>query len=182
MASGIQYTSLDRYVNSYCEYIIRQARNRLSEKDVSGTLSSSLSFQIKKKKNKWTLEFSGAKYADYVNKGVAGTEGTRTYIDITGKRKRTKYKFRKGKENAPPPSKLRDWAKARGLKGRDKLGRYITDESFGFALSRGIQKAGTPAASFFTQPISWSFNVFKQKIQQHIKIDIQEYIKQIKFD
>ena len=182
MASGIKYTSLDRYVESYCQYIIRQAKHRLSKKDVTGTLSSSLGFEIKKDKNKWTLEFSGVKYADFVNKGVQGTKGTRTYIDIEGNRKRSPYKFKTGKENAPPPSKLRDWAKARGLKGRDKLGRVITDEAFGFALSRGIQKAGTPAASFYTQPISYSFNVFKQKIQEHIKIDIENYIKEIKFD
>ena len=87
MASGIKYTSLDRYVESYCQYIIRQAKHRLSKKDVTGTLSSSLGFEIKKDKNKWTLEFSGVKYADFVNKGVQGTKGTRTYIDIEGNSK-----------------------------------------------------------------------------------------------
>ena len=189
MASGIKYTSLDRYVNSYCEYIIRLARKRLSSKDVTGALSASLGFNIKKKGNKWTLEFTGNKYADYVNKGVAGTEGERTYIDIRGKRLRTKYRFRRGKENAPPPTALRNWAKARGLRGRfpkgspqSKGGQFMSDEQFGFALSRGIQKAGTPAASFFTQPISFSFNLFKKRIQENIKIDIQNFIKTIKLD
>jgi len=52
VASGIKYTSLDRYVESYCQYIIRQAKHRLSKKDVTGTLSSSLGFEIKKDKNR----------------------------------------------------------------------------------------------------------------------------------
>ena len=186
---SFKYDSLDRYVRSYGENILRQARQRLEEKDVTGNLSKSLDFDIKKKGNKWTLEFSGVKYADFVNKGVRGTEKSRTYIDIEGKRKRSPYSFKKGKENAPPPTKLRSWAKARGLKGRypkdsagGKGGQYMSDKSFGFALSRGIQKAGTPAASFYTQPISWSFNLFKKNVEKHIKIDIENYIKQIKFD
>ena len=45
-----------------------------------------------------------------------------------------------------------------------------------FAISKGIQKKGVPAASFYTQPISWSFNLFKEELQKELKIDVLKYI------
>ena len=179
----VKYEGVERYIKSYAEYIIRQARKRLKNKDVTGQLSSSLHYKFYPTEKGYVLEFrssavgaDGKPFADYVSKGVGGTKGTRTYITIEGERKTSPYKFKSGKENAPPPSLLRDWAKSRGLKGRDKLGRFITDDSFGFALSRGIQKKGVPAASFYTQPISWSFNLFKKELQKELKLDVLKYI------
>ena len=174
MAFGLKYDNVDRYIKSYAKYILRQARYRLEKKDVTGALSNSLDYEIIKTKKGWTIEFTGADYADYVAKGVSGTEGTRTYIDIEGSRKRSPYSYG---DKMPPTNSIFNWVKDRGIKGRDKeTGRFITDKSLSFAISKGIQKKGVPAASFFTQPISWSFNIFKNEIQKQVKIDLLKYI------
>ena len=192
MAFGlVKFEGVERYIKSYAEYIIRQARQRLSiDKDVTGKLSKSLHYNLYQTEKGWVLEFrssalnkDGKPYADYVNKGVGGTEGIRTYITIEGKRKRSPYKFKRGKDKAPPPSSLRDWAKAKGYQGRysagaagGKGGQFMSDEAFGFAISKGIQKRGVPAASFYTQPISWSFNFFKEELQRELKLDVLNYL------
>lgn len=196
MAFGlVRFEGVERYIKSYAEYILRQAKQRLKSKDVTGQLSSSLYYNFYKTEKGYVIEFKssavgkdGKPFADYVQKGVKGTEGTRTYINIKGERKTTDYSFKRGKENAPPPSSLYDWIKARGLKGRDRgytkadgtkvkgSGRFITDNSLAFAISKGIQKKGVPAASFYTQPISWSFNLFKEELQKELKIDVLKYI------
>lgn len=185
MAFGlVRFEGVERYIKSYAEYIVRQAKLRLKSKDVTGKLSASLHYKFYQTEDGYVLEFrssavgkDGKPFADYVQKGVKGTEGTRTYITIEGKRKTSPYSYKRGKDKAPPPSSLYNWIKARGLKGRNReTGRYITDNSLAFAISKGIQKKGVPAASFYTQPISWSFNLFKEELQRELKIDVLKYI------
>lgn len=186
----VKFQGVERYIKSYGEYIVRQARLRLKSKDVTGKLSASLYYNFYPTDDGYVLEFrssavgkDGKPFADYVQKGVKGTEGTRTYITIEGQRKTTDYSFKSGKSKAPPPSSLYDWIKARGLKGRYKAdtpggkgGQFMSDSSLSFAISKGIQKKGIPAASFYTQPISWSFNLFKEELQRELKIDVLKYI------
>jgi hypothetical protein len=40
------------------------------------------------------------------------------------------------------------WIKQRGLKGRDKKGRYMTDKSFAYAIQKNINKFGIRPANF----------------------------------
>ena len=175
MAFGlVKFEGVERYIKSYAEYILRQAKQRLKSKDVSGELSASLHYNFYKTDDGYILEFRGSKYADYVQKGVKGTEGTRTYINIKGERKTSPYGY---SSKMPPTESIFKWVKARGLKGRNKeTGRFITDKSLSFAIAKGIQKKGVPAASYYTQPISWSFNLFKEELQRELKIDVLNYL------
>lgn len=43
---------------------------------------------------------------------------------------------------------LLEWIKARKLKGRDKKGKFISNKSFAFAISRNINKYGIRSANF----------------------------------
>ena len=47
-----------------------------------------------------------------------------------------------------PISSLLQWIKERGLKGRDKKGRYMTNKSFAFAIQKNITKYGIRPANF----------------------------------
>jgi hypothetical protein len=40
------------------------------------------------------------------------------------------------------------WIKERGLKGRNKKGKFITDKSFAFAIQKNIKKFGIRPANF----------------------------------
>lgn len=47
-----------------------------------------------------------------------------------------------------PVGSLMKWIKQRGLKGRNKKGRFITDKSFAFAIQKNIKKFGIRPANF----------------------------------
>jgi hypothetical protein len=47
-----------------------------------------------------------------------------------------------------PISALEKWIKERGLKGRDKKGRFIKNKSFAFAIQKNIKKFGIRPANF----------------------------------
>ena len=47
-----------------------------------------------------------------------------------------------------PVGSLLKWIKQRGLKGRDKKGKFIKDTSFAFAIQKNIKKFGIRPANF----------------------------------
>ena len=47
-----------------------------------------------------------------------------------------------------PIGSLMAWIKQRGLKGRNKKGKFITDKSFAFAIQKNIKKFGIRPANF----------------------------------
>ena len=178
MPFGLKYDSIENYLKSYGKYIVRQARGILNKrgKNVTGKLSKSLKYKIVKSKDGYDIQFLASKYAAFVNKGVSGTQGRRTYIDKDGKRKVSPFKFKK----QPPSSAIEGWIGNKGIKGRDRKGRFITRKSLAFLIARSIKRKGIPAASFYTQPLSYSFNKFKKDMIQHFKTDILNEIKTFK--
>lgn len=52
-----------------------------------------------------------------------------------------------GKKGVPLGS-LEQWIRERGLKGRDKKGRFITNRSFAFAIQKNIKKFGIRPSNF----------------------------------
>ena len=175
---GLNYDGIENYLKSYGKYIVRQARGILKQrgKDDTGKLSKSLKFKITQDKEGYEIKFLASKYAAFVNKGVSGTKGRRTYIDADGKRKRSPFKFKK----QPPSSVIEGWVKRKGIKGRDKKGRFITRKSLSFLIARSIKKKGIPAASFYTQPLSYSYKLFKKEMVKHFKADVLNEIKTFK--
>jgi hypothetical protein len=47
-----------------------------------------------------------------------------------------------------PVGEIEKWIKERGLKGRDKTGKFITNRSFAFAITRNINKFGIRPSNF----------------------------------
>lgn len=47
-----------------------------------------------------------------------------------------------------PVGSLMQWIKQRGLKGRDKKGKFMTDKSFAYAIQKNINKFGIRPANF----------------------------------
>lgn len=182
MAFGLKYDSLENYLKSYGKYIVRQARSILKKrgKNVTGKLSKSLKYKIVESKEGYDIQFLASKYAAFVNKGVSGTQGRRTYIDKDGNRKLSPFKFKPGVGNAPNIGAIQTWINRKGIKGRDDLGRFIKSKSLAYLISKSIQRKGIPGVSFYTQPLSYSFNKFKKDMIQHFKTDILNEIKTFK--
>ena len=59
----------------------------------------------------------------------------------------------------PPPAPILKWIKEKGIKGRDKRGRFITDKSLTFLISRAIARDGI-------QPLPFMKMAYKESIKK----------------
>jgi len=96
----------------------------IGNKVASGKLYNSVSAKIKETKNGGAIQISMEDYGSFVQSGRAP-----------------------GKKGVPIFA-IEKWIKSRGLKGRDKKGRFITNKSFAFAIRHNIMKFGIKPANF----------------------------------
>ena len=96
----------------------------VSNKVASGTLANSVQVQVQQKGNVTELQVLMAEYGQWVQSGRMAGKG---FV---------------------PVGSLMKWIKQRGLKGRDKKGRYMTDKSFAYAIQKNINKFGIRPANF----------------------------------
>jgi hypothetical protein len=97
----------------------------IANKVASGTLARSIEVQTKQSSNNTTeLQILMAEYGQFVQSGRLPGKG---FV---------------------PVGSLLKWIKQRGLKGRNKKGKFITDKSFAFAIQQNIKKFGIRPANF----------------------------------
>jgi hypothetical protein len=69
----------------------------------------------------------------------------------------------------PPPGPILKWIKAKGIKGRDKkTGRFITDKSLTYLISRGISRNGITPLPFMSMAIKESREQLKKQLKQAV--------------
>jgi hypothetical protein len=90
----------------------------------SGTLARSVEVQTKTNNGITELQVLMAEYGQWVQSGRVPGKG---YV---------------------PVGSLMMWIKQRGLKGRNKKGKFISDKSFAFAIQKNIRKFGIRPANF----------------------------------
>lgn len=96
----------------------------VSNKVASGTLARSVEVNTVEKGPRTELQILMAEYGQWVQSGRLPGKG---FV---------------------PVGSLMRWIKERGLKGRDKKGRFMTDKSFAYAIQTNIKKFGIRPANF----------------------------------
>ena len=77
-----------------------------------------------------------------------------------------------------PPSKVfEQWVKNKGIKGRDKKGRFITTKSLTFLIARGIFNNGIKPSLFFTKPFENEYKKLSNDLVEAFGLDIDEFLK-----
>lgn len=165
--------NIERFLKSFGKYIIKQSRTNLTKgkKNVTKDLYDSLNFKIITDNKGFTIEFPMAEYGTFVDKGVSGNQNKRQYKDYMGKKVPSPYKYT---TRQPPSGILEKWISARGLKGRDARGRYITNKSFAFLIARSIKAKGIKGISFFQRPMELGLKRFGSDLLNALKGDISE--------
>jgi len=169
--------ALERYLNSFGKQIVKQAKENLSAADKKGALANSIDFFVVKKGGSITVRFKMNSYGAFVDKGVSGTKTKRSYKDYKGKSKSSPFKY---KAKQPPSGIIEKWIKRKGLKGRDKKGRFITHKSLSFLIARSIKKKGIQGISFFQKPLMLGMKQFSSKFGKAIADDIVNSLRQQK--
>mgnify|MGYP003134744872 CR=1 FL=1 len=170
--------NIERYLNSFGKYIIKQARTNLSKgkKNVNNELYNSLKFTVTKKGGDYSVNFYMLDYGTFVDKGVSGTNQQQSYKSYEGKTINSPYKYT---TKQPPSNMLAKWISKRGIKGRDKKsGRFISNLSLAFIMGRKIKRDGIKGISFFQRPLQLGLKKFGGEILKSIKTDLVNSVTQ----
>ena len=169
--------ALERYLNSFGKYIVKQSRTNLTKgkKNVNKSLYNSIDFKVITDANGFSVKFYMNSYGTFVDKGVSGNEEKQSYKDYTGKTSSSPYSY---KSKQPPTGILEKWVKTRGIKGRDKKGRFISHKSLAFLIARSIKAKGIKSTSFFQRPMQLGLKGFGKDLLGAIKKDVMKELKQ----
>ena len=166
--------SLERYLKSFGSQVVKEAKGNLSAAGKGGALENSIDFFVIRKGGTVTVRFKMANYGKFVDKGVSGNKVKRSFQDYKGKTETSPFKYT---TKQPPSGIIEKWIKRKGLKGRDKKGRFITHKSLSFLIARSIKKKGIQGISFFQKPLMLGMKQFSDKFGAAIKADIIKSIK-----
>ena len=173
----MKFKNLERYLNSFGKQIVKQAVANLSAADKKGALANSIDFFVIKKGKSLTIRFKMAKYGQFVDKGVSGTDKKRSYKDFKGKTIKSPYKY----TTKQPPSRVLDkWIVKKGIAPRDAKGRFMSRKSISFLIARSIKKKGIQGISFFQKPLMLGMKTYNQKFSAALQQDILDNLRKQK--
>jgi hypothetical protein len=129
----------------WAQLVVTNAKSILlrNKKVATGALYNSVRYQVNP--NTGTIQFIFAEEGKWVQ---------------SGRRRGARF---------PPPGPILKWIKAKGIKGRDRTtGRFITDKSLTFLISRGISENGIKPLPFMSMAIKESREQLKKQLKQAV--------------
>lgn len=160
-------TEIQKELELFKKRVIQQAKSNLTKmgKNSTGALHKGLKGDLTVfKTGNFALEFDLGKYGEFQDKGVSG--------------KKKKYDTPFSYKSKMPPSKVfEQWVKNKGIKGRDKKGRFITTKSLTFLIARGIFNNGIKPSLFFTKPFENEHKKLSNDLVEAFGLDLDEFLK-----
>ena len=174
--------AVERYLNSFGKQVVNRSKGNLQKAKGGGTaLENSIAFSVIEKDGDLSVRFTMASYGKYVDKGVSGTEVSRSFKDYKGKTLKSPFGYRKAKGHSQPPTKALDkWIVKKGIAPRDKEGKFMSRKSIKFLIAKSIGKKGIQGISFFQKPLMLGMKEFGGKFGAAIKEDILNSLRQQK--
>jgi len=164
-------SEVQKYLDEFKKSVISEAKRNLRKQKTTGNLSKSLKSRVKESKNSIEITFKMDAYGFFQDRGVKGTERGKSLSN---------FKYKKGKENAPPPRVFSQWAiKKLPNATRNDKGQFVSRKSLQFALSRHIQKNGIKPTLFFTKPFEKHLKRLPDELIERYKLDIEKLFSQI---
>jgi hypothetical protein len=132
MTEKIELSNLKKAMDMFGQDLIKQLAIELlaAGKDASGTLIKSLDYEVIELIGNLYVNIEAADYLQYVDKG------------------------RRPNKKAPPTQAIVKWMDIRGIKGRDKKGRFIKKQTAAFLIARSIGKNGIKPANVVKKSIA----------------------------
>ena len=168
-------------LNKFGKFVIQQARSRLTKgkKNVNKKLYNSLEYLPYQKGDIVGVKFFMEDYGKFVDQGVKGAnpnrlpKGSKKY----GQQQAPDSPFQFGKGRGGGLRKgLTDWIRQRGIRGRDKKGRFITRKSLRYMMVRSIYLSGIKPSMFFTVPFQQGVKKLPKELQEKFVTDLQNII------
>lgn len=161
-----------KVLEKFRDLVIKDAKKELVKqgKKSSGKLYNTINGEVEVyRTNNFRMYFELGDYGEFVDKGVRGTKKGRW---------KTPFRFGTGSGKKGGLRKgIEKWIKQKGIKGRDKKGRYITDKSLTFLISRSIYQRGLKPSLYFTKPFNKHFKNLSDDIVEAFGLEVDEFLK-----
>ena len=177
----MQLKETKEHLNNFGKFVVQQARSRLSKgkKNVNKKLYQSLDYIPYVKDDVVGVRFIMEDYGKFVDQGVKGANPNRLPKNARkyGKQQapNSPFKFGKGKGGGLRKG-ITSWIRKRGIKGRDKRGRFITIKSLRYLMVRSIYLTGIKPSMFFTKPFQQAYKKLPKELQEKFVTDLQNII------
>ena len=154
--------------------VVKEGRSILKKKKKQtkqNTLYNDYDYLVTASDSSVTLEFEFGGAEDYwafVDEGVRGAGGYKG----SGKMRGQGSPFKFGSK-MPPRRPLINWIKNKPIKGRDKKGRFISNESLGFLIQRAIYQRGLTRTQFFSKPFTQELENQMESITEAFANDLE---------
>jgi hypothetical protein len=138
----------------WAQHVVNLAKANLirGKKVAAGTLYNSVSYEINKQTGE--IVFSTVEEGEFVE---------------SGRRRNSRF---------PPPGAIAKWAKEKGIpRFRDKKGRYISNDSRTFLLSRSIAIKGIKPYPFLTGAVEQATQQLYPELEDAIIQDMKDGFK-----
>jgi len=163
---------LEKALNKFGKRVVKESKanlNKYNRKDTK-KLQKSISYDLDINKNSFSLAFIMEDYGSFVDKGVRGKK-------TSSKAPRSPFKFGTGSGKKGGLTKsIATWIKRKGIKGRGKDGRFITDKSLTFLISRSIYQHGIKPSLFFTKPFEKYFTGLPDELVEAYGLEIEDFL------
>ena len=133
----------------YAQLVVTNAKSILisNNKKASGNLIQSVRYTVN---SNGKITFSFAKEGKYVQSGR---------LKHLGRGVNPKGKF---------VANLKDWIREKGIQGRSKDGRFITNQSLAYLIARGINRKGIKPLPFMSMAIKQTKEQQKKELKKAI--------------
>lgn len=157
---------VQKALSKFGKQVVKESKTALTKrsKNASKNLYNSIKYDLNVSKNSFSLAFLMEDYGKFVDKGVSGTQ----------KKYNTPYSY---KTKRPPSSVFEKWIKRKGIKGRNAKGRFITNKSLTFLISRSIFHKGIKPSLFFTKPFESAFKSLPDDLVQKFGLDVEDLLR-----
>ena len=166
-------TETQKALIKFRDTIVNEAKANLKSmgKDSTGNLSKSIEGQVKEMPNSISMYFQMEAYGYFQDRGVKGVKSGKS---------ESGFKF--GTGSGPKgglTSGIEKWVRLKGIKGRDKKGKFITQKSLVNAIVRSIWNKGIKPSLFFTTPFEKAFKQMPDVLIQKYGLDAEQLFDSI---
>jgi len=166
-------TETQKALIKFRDTIINEAKANLKSmgKDSTGKLSQSINGQVMEMPNSISMYFQMEPYGYFQDRGVKGVKSGKS---------ESGFKF--GTGSGPKgglTSGIEKWVRIKGIKGRDKKGKFITQKSLVNAIVRSIWNKGIKPSLFFTKPFEKAFKQMPDVLIQKYGLDSEQLFDSI---
>ena len=166
--------SVEKALNDFGKYIVKQSRTNLTKKKKKdrGSLYNSINYDLKINKNSFELTFLMEDYGTFVDKGVRG-------VSSSAKAPNSPYKFGSGTgKKGGLTDGINGWVQRKRFQFRDnKTGKFMSYKQTSFLVMRSIWNKGLETTNFFERPFELAFQRLPDEVVEQYGLTLDKFLK-----